>query len=149
MSQYCHDSVFNLYLKNSQIPNGGLGVFTKDHIPPSMLIGEYTGKKHTRTAGGSYVLAIDDTCFIDALNFPRSFMAMLNDCSHIAKQTMSKKKKRIDATPEAYYDAHNTRLAINCKFVIDSINKRAFVYSMCEIKPDSELFVSYGEDYWK
>lgn len=148
MSQYFHNSVFDLYLETSQIPHGGLGVFTKDVIPPNTLIDEYTGEK-MRIGVGAYVLEISESCRVDAREYPRCYMAMVNDCSFIAKQTIRKKKKRIDVTPAAYYDAENNRLDINCRFVLDTKAKRAYVYSICEIQPNSELFVSYGEDYWK
>jgi hypothetical protein len=148
MSQYSHNSVFALYLEKSQIPNGGLGVFTKDAIPPNTFIDEYTGEK-LRIGGGAYVLEISDTCRVDARDYPRCYMAMLNDCSFIAKQTLRKKKRTVNVTPVAYYDAAHNPLEINCKFVLDVDNNRAYVYSVQEIKPNSELFVSYGEDYWK
>ena len=60
-----------------------------------------------------------------------------------------KKKKKIDITPDAYYDKSNNKLEINCEFVKDLINKRAYVRSIKEILPGSELFISYGPDYWK
>ena len=147
MSQYFHNSIFDLYLEKSQIPNGGLGVFTRDVIPPNTLIDEYKGEKSQ--FGGAYVLEISDTYCVDAREYPRCYMAMLNDCSFIAKQTVRKKKRRVDVTPAAYYSAENNPLEINCKFVFDTEHNRAYAYSIHEIKPNSELFVSYGEDYWK
>ena len=94
------------------------------------------------------MLEIDTNCYVDARDFPRCYMAMLNDCSHIAKQYVKKKKRKIDITPPAYYDTNNNVLVVNCEFVIDSVAKRAFVYSVSEISSGSELFISYGPDYW-
>ena len=36
----------------------------------------------------------------------------------------------------------------NCKFEVDIENKKVKVYSIIDIHPGSELFISYGSDYW-
>lgn len=144
---YYHNSIFKLYLKKSQIPDSGIGVYTPDIINANTLIDSYNGD-YSKTAGGSYVLMIDDDISIDAFNHPRCYMAMINDCSFIPKKIIKKNKKKIDVTPTAYYDNNNNKLEINCEFVIDKINKKAYVYSIKEIKENSELFISYGTGYW-
>ncbi len=148
MNNYFHKSLFNLKIDKSQVPNAGFGVYTLDLIPKNTLIDEYFGQLITFPTGGEYVLQIDDKNSIDAIDFPRCYMAMINDCSFIPKKTKKKKGKRIDITPKEYIGKDNQILKINCIFKTDLINKKGYVYSIDEILPGSELFISYGVDYW-
>jgi len=145
---YFHNSIYNLYLSKSQIPDAGLGVYTKDFIPAGTYIDEYTGEVYSFNPGGFYVLELKPNYYIDAINYPRCYMGMINDCEFIAKKIIKKKKRKIDITPDAYYDSNNNKLTTNCKFIKDSENEKTLVYSICDIKPNSELFVSYGPNYW-
>ena len=36
----------------------------------------------------------------------------------------------------------------NCKFVVDLENDIVNVWTICDIKPGEELFISYGDDFW-
>jgi hypothetical protein len=144
---YYHTSKHDLYLASSQIPNAGLGVYTRTAIPPNTLIDEYTGYVRTSKYGGPYVFEVDEECYIDARDFPRCYMGMVNDCSYVLRKVKRKKKRWVDVTPDGYYDKNNQKVVVNCKFAVEG--KRAYVYSIQEIPPDSELFLSYGEDYWK
>ena len=146
-TDYYHTSKFDLYLAQSQLANSGLGVYTREFIPTNTLIDEYCGSL-TSVLGGSYVLYIKDKCYIDAIGYPRCFMGMINDASYVPKKIIRKKKKKIDKTPDANYDANNIKLINNCEFVIDIENEKAFVHTICDISPGSELFVSYGTEYW-
>ena len=91
---YYHTSKFDLYLATSQLANSGFGVYTREHIPPNTLVDEYYGTI-TSILGGSYVLYIKDGCYIDALGYPRCFMAMINDASFVPKKTIRKKRKKL------------------------------------------------------
>jgi SET domain-containing protein len=148
INKYFHNSPYNLYLTNSQIPDSGLGVFTKDFIPAGSCIDEYSGDVYFFNPGGFYVLEVNEKYYIDANNYPRCFMAMINDCGFIAKKKIRKKKRKIDITPDAYYDKNNNKLVINCEFIIKPEEKKTFVYSLIDINKDSELFISYGTNYW-
>ncbi len=145
---YYHHSKFNLYLGPSQIPNSGLGVFTKDYIPPDTLIDGYFGIELNVNMGGDYNLRINDNSYIDACDFPRCFMAMINDCEFISKKVIKKNKKNINIAPKYNLDTNNNPLVTNCKFITDSINNKGYIYSIKHIEPNSELFVSYGNNYW-
>ena len=144
---YYHTSKFNLFLAQSQLANSGLGVYTREFIPANTLIDEYYGTQSC-LLGGSYVLYLKEGCYIDAIGYPRCFMGMINDASFVPKKIIRKKKKKIDKTPDANYDVNNNKLINNCKFVIDKENSRAYVHTICDINPGSELFVSYGSEYW-
>jgi SET domain-containing protein len=146
---YFYNSIFNLYLSESQIPNAGLGVFTKDFIPTGSYIDEYSGDIYSFNPGGSYVLELEQNHYIDARNYPRCYMAMINDCEFIAKKIIKKKKKKIDVTPDTYYDKNNIKLITNCEFKNPINEKKSLIYSSIDIMPGSELFISYGHDYWK
>lgn len=144
---YYHTSRFNLFLEQSQLANSGLGVYTRDFIPANTMVDGYYGTE-TKYGGGSYVLYIKEGFNIDAFNYPRCFMGMINDASYVPKKIIRKKKKKINITPDANYDVNNNKLDNNCKFVIDKENSKAYVYSISDISPGSELFVFYGNEYW-
>jgi hypothetical protein len=64
-------------------------------------------------------------------------MAILNDASYIPTSKRSLRKF-------VKHDYKN-----NCYFKSDIINRKVYVYSLTDIEPNSELFISYGIDYWK
>jgi hypothetical protein len=145
MENLFHTSKYNLYIKSSQIENSGLGVYTSDFISNNTLIDEYIGD--IVKIGGPYVVNIDDIFGIDAFNFPRCYMGMLNDASFISKKTIKKNRKKITIINEKNYDVNKNQLKNNCEFTIKK--KRCFVYSTRDIQKDEELFVSYGKSYWE
>ena len=143
---YYHNSNYDLYLDTSHIPNAGLGVFTKSFIAKGELIDEYCGM--LRDHGGHYALQIIPGLFIDASIWPRCYMGIINDCSYVAPVYKRKKGRRIDMTPDAYYDEKGNKLVVNCEFRVDSKEKKGYVYSTIDIIPGQELFISYGDKYW-
>jgi hypothetical protein len=119
-----HTSSFSLTIASSNISNAGKGVFTNDFIPANTIIDEYYGDVHDISYSSSrYFLEITPTCGIDAFNFPRCYMAMVNDTYGTSRET-------------------------NCTFVIDQCARRAFIQSTVDILPQSELYISYGDEYW-
>jgi hypothetical protein len=144
---YTHTSKYALRIAPSQIPGAGFGVFTDTEIPADSLIDEYTGtyKDH----GGLYALELGPKLYIDADVWPRCYMGIINDCSYIAPQYKRRKGRRIDITPGTYYDSKGQPLKINCEFRVSETEKKAWVYSTTTIPTGSELFISYGDDYWK
>lgn len=143
-NNFFHNSKYKLYLDTSQIENSGFGVFTEEYIEKNNLIDEYVGDK--TPIGGSYVVEINENFGIDAFNYPRCYMAMLNDAQYIPKKIIKKKKKKIDLTPDKNYNKNGIELQNNCEFVIK--NNRCFIYSVRDIQEKEELFISYGEKYW-
>jgi hypothetical protein len=75
-------------------------------------------------------------------------MGMINDCEFISKKIIKKKKRKINITPDAYYDKNNNKLITNCIFKRDIQNKKVYIFSLIDIQPNSELFISYGSNYW-
>lgn len=144
--RYYHNSKYDLHLDTSQIPNAGLGVFTKSLIKKDSLIDEYCGL--LRDHGGLYALQIIHGLFVDAAVWPRCYMGIINDCSYVTPVYKRKKGRKIDMTPDAYYDKEGNKLVVNCEFRVNSKEKKGYVYSIKDILPGQELFISYGKDYW-
>ena len=145
---YYHNSPFQLRLAPSQVPNAGIGVFACENIPAGACIDEYVGEVISYKRPSSYALEVRSDCFIDAQMFPRCYMAMINDCSYIARTRIRRKKRWVDTTPDAYYDSKGNRLTSNCQFVVDEEAGRAFIHSLVDIPAGGELFIPYGPDYW-
>ena len=120
--EYYNNSKFNLQIQNSIIPNAGLGVFTLERIPAKTHIGNYEGKK-SRNKTGVYYFELNDKTGIDAKDFPRCYMAMIND-------------------------SYKSEQKINCEFIVDEKKQRVEIWSIDDIEIGAELFVSYGTDYW-
>jgi hypothetical protein len=118
--EYINNGIFELEIKESLIPNAGLGVFTKEFIKKGEIIGEYTGARID--SDGNYTYILDNGKCIDAAGFPRCFVAMMND-------------------------SIGTQFLRNCEF----IEKGCKVYAIAtqNIPEDSELYVSYGVDFWR
>ena len=136
-NKYYHKSIYNLYIDQSKIPNGGLGVFTYSFIPKNSYIDDYCGKYITWLYSGEYYFCINEYLGIDAIEYPRCYMAMLNDASY--KPVSKRKLKK--------YIPHDYKN--NCKFVIDENDNIVKIFSLSDINIGEELFISYGYDYWK
>lgn len=121
---YYNNSKYDLEIRTSQIPDGGMGVFTNEFIPEKVIIGQYEGEIMKRNIHCSrYFFYINDLKGIDALSYPRCYMAMLND-------------------------AYKSIFTNNCEFIVDE-NDIVTVWSTIDILPNTELFVHYGDDYFK
>jgi hypothetical protein len=120
---FYHHSIFPLEIKQSTIPNAGLGVFSLTDIPKNTYIDGYYGDKFSNPTS-RYFITITDEIGIDAVSYPRCYMAMLND-------------------------SYNTLFQNNCEFIINEKDQTVSVWTIKEIKSGEELFTSYGEDYWK
>jgi hypothetical protein len=131
-----HKSHFDLYINISNIQNSGYGVFTKTFIPKDTLIDEYYGEYTESLPGGEYFFRIDKDGGINAIDEPRCYMAMLNDASFVPKSNRQLRKF-------VKHDYKN-----NCIFKVDEINKKVYVVSKVDIPSETELFISYGNEYW-
>ena len=133
---YYHKSNFDLYIGPSEIPNAGLGVFTRNSIPSGTYIDDYYGELVEYICPGEYSFQIEDTLFINAENLPRCYMAMLNDASYFPTSKRALKRFR----------PHG--LMNNCVFRVNTKESRVCIYSIVDILPDTELLVCYGDHYW-
>ncbi len=119
---YYHNSVFKLEIRDSAIKEAGQGVYTLEDIAKDTLIDYYLGT-YQSIPTSRYYLQIKDGLGIDAGNYPRCYMGMLND-------------------------SFNSNFQNNCTFVINESNNTVSVQSIRDIKAGEELFVSYGDSYW-
>ena len=133
---YYHTSIYDLYIGNSVIEGSGLGVFTKTPIKKNTLIDFYHGTLLDYYNGSEYLFEIDHKIYIDARDFPRCYMAMLNDASYRPTSKRALRKFKM-------HDYVN-----NCEFIVDKNKKEIQIWSIMDIEPNSELFLSYGAEYW-
>ena len=123
VESYFHNSIFKLEIRDSAIKEAGQGVFVLEDIPKDTLIDYYLGS-YQSIPTSRYYFQIKDGVGIDAGNYPRCYMGMIND-------------------------SFNSNFQNNCMFFIDETTNTVSVRSICDIKAGEELFISYGEDYWK
>lgn len=121
--EYYHNSQFKLRIDKSKIKFAGKGVITDVLIPKETFIDFYSGDISYTVKCGCYFVEIDETCGVNAILFPRCYMAMVND-------------------------AYHSNFTNNCEIRINSENK-VEIWSINDIKPGEELFMSYGDEYWK
>jgi len=121
-----------LYVKKSTIPNSGKGLFTKKFIPKKTKIVEYKGKisswKDVKDEDGKngYIFYVNRNHVIDALRVKSALARYANDAKGLSKIK---------------------GIVNNCDYVLDG--KRAYIESKRDIPAKSEIFVDYGNDYWK
>ena len=120
---YYHTSNFKIEIRDSNIKEAGQGVFALEDIPENTLIDHYMGDYQILPTS-RYFFQIKDNLGIDAGNYPRCYMGMLND-------------------------SFNSRFKNNCTFVTDEETNKVSVWSNRKIECGVEMFISYGEDYWR
>ena len=122
---YHNDLSHRCTIKKSLVPRAGLGVFANIAIPANRCIGYFSGRlKHAdHVQGTDYCICIDDRVR-DGFAFPRGYSAMVND-------------------------ARGTSFSYNLEFVRIEKKYKIALYTICDIKKGDELYVDYGDEYWK
>ena len=124
---YYNNSQYKLKLDISTIKNAGDGVFALEPIAKNKFIGYYEGDVIFHIHCGSYYMSINDEHGINAVCYPRCYMAMIND-------------------------TYKTDYKFYCEFIINEnnsdYNKKVEIWSISDININDELFISYGNDYW-
>jgi hypothetical protein len=133
----CYNNTdFDLSIRKSQIPNGGLGIYTNVLIPVNTVIGTYVGERveDYNYMGDSYYYEIRErndeknisSFGITAIRYPRCYMAMINDAIGIKN---------------------------NCHFDVihhdDVWKSQVIIVALRDIQCGEELFIDYGSNYWK
>lgn len=133
---YWNNTDLPLIIKTSQIPNAGNGVWTETHIPSGTRIGFYEGRVLCdENKITDYSFTLSKKWFVDGLYYPRSIIAMIND-------------------------VYNTEFATNCEFDVQTRDietgellpcksRRVFLVATEDIPKGTELFASYGDEYWE
>lgn len=121
-----------LEVKTSTLPNAGNGLFTKTFIAAGTRIVEYKGRITTWKEveddhDNAYLFTVTEDHVIDARKALKSFARYANDARGFT---------RIKG------------LTNNCYYVQDEEN-RVFIEAKRDIPAGGEIFVGYGNDYWK
>jgi SET domain-containing protein len=121
----------NLFLKKSQLPKAGKGLFTREHISKGDSIVEYKGRlqswneiKHEDGYNG-YILRVSRTMAINARP-SRTLGRYANDAAGLSLVK---------------------GLRNNAEYV--TYGNSCFIEALCPIKKGEEIFVSYGYEYWE
>jgi len=126
----------NLFVKESTLPNCGKGLFTTVDIKKGMLIVEYKGEKITWAEGlkrnenhvfqSPYLFYISSKNCIDAEYTLEALARYANDAK-----------------------GHTKVKGLNNNAEYAVIKRVPYIMATKNIKAGEEIFVSYGEDYWK
>jgi uncharacterized protein len=121
-----------LYLKKSQIPRAGKGLFTKHAIAKGETIVEYTGRVRTwaevkeNDGNNAYLFYITAKKVLDPSRQKNMMAKYANDAKGVT---------RING------------LRNNAEYQVRK--QRCFIVATKNIKPTEEIFVGYGPEYWK
>lgn len=119
-----------LEIKTSQIPGAGLGLYTKIFIPSGSLVSEYKGVVTTWEAvkdeiDNDYIYYISSRHVINARPTTKALARYAND---------AKGMKQVEG------------LNNNCTF--KKMEGRVYIKARVDILAGTEIFVSYGKQYW-
>ena len=121
-----------LVVKTSTIPDSGMGLFTEVDIPKGTQIVEYKGRvsswKEANHDGGEngYIFFVNRNHVIDARRMKSSLARYANDARGLRKVK---------------------GLVNNAEY--EPIGTRVFIKALRNIPAGSEIFVSYGKEYWE
>jgi SET domain-containing protein len=127
-----------LYLKKSLIPGAGKGLFVKNEIKKGEIVCEYEGEivpwsvceKRAEQGHEGYAFFITKNRCVDAYFTKEAIARYANDAKGIGRVEGLKNN--------AQYEI-KTRQG----------EKRVFIVAIKNIKPNDEVLVDYGKDYWK
>ena len=121
-----------LFVKKSTLPAAGKGLFTRKFIPKGTRIVEYKGRTRTWKEvkadkdESPYIYYVKRNFVIDALNDKGALARYANDAGGLQRVK----------------DIKN-----NAEYVEDGV--RVFIEAAKDIPANSEIFVSYGKEYWQ
>lgn len=116
LEEYYHTSKYKLQIGSSTISNAGKGVFVEECIESNTFIDYYYGDEISYIGTGAYFVGFNDgsrILGIDALSFPRCYMAMVND-------------------------AYKTLFINNCR--LDIANEQIEIWSMNDISRTGTIY---------
>jgi uncharacterized protein len=123
----------SLVVKKSTIPNSGKGVFTKKNIQKGTRIAEYKGRVVTwkevvkmAESENGYVFHFNNQYCLDARKTKTSVAGFINDAKGIVRLKGVRN---------------------NTEYVTEK--KRCFIEAIRDIPAGAELFVGYGNEYWR
>lgn len=125
---------YKLYVKKSNLPRSGLGLFTGAFIKKGAFITEYagevidwkTGEKRMQSGKGAYIVNMPDK-ILDAMNTPDVLARYANDAEGPGK--VKGLKNNAELFPRK--------------------NKKCFIRAGRDIQENEEIFYPYGKEYWQ
>ena len=122
-----------LYLAESSIPGSGTGVFTLRAIKKNAKIADYTGQLVSNQGWndggtGDYGVQLNKREVLDARSTQTALGRYANDCRPRNRK--------------------NRHCKLNARFSINHHNKTVTLKATKNIPANSEIFVSYGKEYW-
>jgi SET domain-containing protein len=120
-----------LEIKKSILPAAGKGLFTKTAIPKGTRIVEYKGRSTTWKEvkydyKNGYIYTIDAEHVIDAKTYKKALGRYANDARGFTTLR---------------------GITNNSRYVVDGL--KVFIEATKDIPAGSEIFVSYGKEYWQ
>jgi len=121
-----------LFVKKSTLTGAGKGLFTRKFIPKGTRIVEYKGKTRTwkevqaEEDENPYIYYVKRSYVIDALNDKKALARYANDATGLNREQHIKN---------------------NAEYVEEGV--RVFIEATRDIPANSEIFVSYGKEYWQ
>ena len=134
---YCYQhtrSILGLYISQSSIPNSGLGLYTAKAIKKGKKVADYTGvivgtKAWNEGGEGDYGVQLNKREVLDARSTQTALGRYANDC-----RDRNRRKKECPGR--------------NARFVVNTRRKTVYIKATKNIPAHSEIFVSYGRQYW-
>jgi uncharacterized protein len=120
-----------IYVRRSQLPNAGKGLFTKKLIPKGSRIVEYKGKVTTwkevdgRDGNNGYIYYVKRNHVIDASSYPKALARYANDANGL---------QRVKG------------LRNNARYAEE--DQKVFIEAIRDIPAGAEILVDYGKEYW-
>lgn len=121
-----------LFLKKSNLPDAGKGLFTKTDIKKGTRITEYKGRlqawKDVKDEDGhnSYIFKLNSRLAINAEKYLKTFGRYANDARGAGKVK---------------------GLRNNADYIVEG--KKCYLDAIRNIKKGEEIFVEYGGNFWK
>ena len=121
----------HLQIKKSILPGAGMGLFTKISITKGTRIVEYKGrstiwKDVENDYKNGYIYSINSKHVIDAKTYKKALGRYANDARGLVT---------------------SKGLTNNSRYVVDGL--KVFIEATKDIAAGSEIFVSYGKEYWE
>jgi hypothetical protein len=128
-------ALFDLAIKPSKIPKSGKGLFTLKAIAKNQKIVKYTGEiktldEYNKNPSG-YAVAISKGRVIDAASTQSELGRYANDC-------------RASNRKAGQCNGSNARFSVSYKGGTPTI----WIKSTKNIPANSEIYISYGHEYW-
>ena len=120
-----------LYLKKSELPGSGLGLFTRVDIPKGVRIVEYKGRmqpwKEVKHEDGhnAYLFKINSRIAVNAISYKKALGRYANDAKGFV---------RIKG------------MLNNSEYEVE--NNRVYIDAIRHIRKNKEVLVEYGGNFW-